>query len=438
MGDDQRADDGQHGARCGERAHHEPEAGPHRDETDRAEQPGQGAVGRFRGREHRLRALRARLDQQDVVAVLRFVRREPGAGLARDERVRAGGHVAERHAHVAERRRSRVGAAVEARTRAAKALERARGDVGHGEAFPVVEAPRDACVERECAELRAVGAHLARRQRQRTRVLVAIGLMEPTGIDPVVAPDARVLVFGDRLRRAVGPPPAPRLALLAPLVHLDVALERERIGDDAELRVRERRSRRDIAGHVHQPAFVRRVDALRGRLDHRRRTFGQAVAAAHANAERNGVTALFADSTQPMAGEYDLVVANILSNPLRVLAPAICAHVRSSGRLALSGILREQAEEINAIYAQWLPMQVADVRETWHHHPEDDGQVTRGNVIRETRTGDGQTVTRRYEGTFTNMRCGALTIPERHDDNEWALAGRLKREWLRGVMRSDQ
>ena len=91
----------------------------------------------------------------------------------------------------------------------------------------------------------------------------------------------------------------------------------------------------------------------------------QAVAAAHANAERNGVTALFADSTQPVAGEYDLVVANILSNPLRLLAPAICAHVRSGGRLALSGILREQADEIIAIYAQWLPMSVADVREDW-------------------------------------------------------------------------
>ena len=91
----------------------------------------------------------------------------------------------------------------------------------------------------------------------------------------------------------------------------------------------------------------------------------QAVEAARANAERNGVTALFADSAQPVAGEYDLVVANILSNPLRVLAPAICAHVRSGGSLALSGILREQADEIIAIYAQWLPMQVADVREDW-------------------------------------------------------------------------
>jgi len=91
----------------------------------------------------------------------------------------------------------------------------------------------------------------------------------------------------------------------------------------------------------------------------------QAVEAARANAERNGVTALFADSATPVAGEYDVVVANILSNPLRVLAPAICAHVRQGGKLALSGILREQIDEIIAIYAQWIPLQVADVREDW-------------------------------------------------------------------------
>ncbi|RIX44161.1 MAG: 50S ribosomal protein L11 methyltransferase [Rhodocyclales bacterium GT-UBC] len=91
----------------------------------------------------------------------------------------------------------------------------------------------------------------------------------------------------------------------------------------------------------------------------------QAVDAARANAERNGVEALFADSADPVAGQYDLVVANILSNPLRVLAPAICAHVRPGGRLALSGILREQAEEIIGIYAQWLPLVVADTCEDW-------------------------------------------------------------------------
>ena len=90
-----------------------------------------------------------------------------------------------------------------------------------------------------------------------------------------------------------------------------------------------------------------------------------AVEAARANAERNGVMATFHDSAQPVAGAYDLVVANILSNPLRLLAPAICAHVRRGGRLALSGILREQADEIMAIYGQWLPIQVADFREDW-------------------------------------------------------------------------
>ncbi|MCL2635898.1 MAG: 50S ribosomal protein L11 methyltransferase, partial [Betaproteobacteria bacterium] len=90
-----------------------------------------------------------------------------------------------------------------------------------------------------------------------------------------------------------------------------------------------------------------------------------AVEAARANAETNGVAALFADSAQPVAGEYDIVVANILANPLRVLAPAICAHVRPGGCLALSGILREQAAEIIGIYAAWLPLEIADVREDW-------------------------------------------------------------------------
>ncbi len=91
----------------------------------------------------------------------------------------------------------------------------------------------------------------------------------------------------------------------------------------------------------------------------------QAVDAANANAASNDVAARFADSAETLAGEYDVVVANILSNPLRVLAPAICAHVRAGGRLALSGILREQAEEIIAVYAPWIPLQVADMREDW-------------------------------------------------------------------------
>jgi ribosomal protein L11 methyltransferase len=91
----------------------------------------------------------------------------------------------------------------------------------------------------------------------------------------------------------------------------------------------------------------------------------QAVTAARNNAARNGVSARFDDSTVKLDGQFDLVVANILSNPLKALAPAICAHVRPGGRLALSGILSAQAEELMAAYAPWIPLTLADTREGW-------------------------------------------------------------------------
>jgi ribosomal protein L11 methyltransferase len=91
----------------------------------------------------------------------------------------------------------------------------------------------------------------------------------------------------------------------------------------------------------------------------------QAVVAATSNAERNNVSACFADSTREIRGQFDIVVANILSNPLRVLAPAICSHVRPGGKLALSGILAEQSEELLATYAPYLALSVADTRDGW-------------------------------------------------------------------------
>lgn len=91
----------------------------------------------------------------------------------------------------------------------------------------------------------------------------------------------------------------------------------------------------------------------------------QAVAAARANAERNEVSVQFDDSRQPVAGEFDIVVANILANPLKALAPALASHVRPGGRLALSGILAEQAEELMEIYSPYFAMAIADTREGW-------------------------------------------------------------------------
>ena len=82
----------------------------------------------------------------------------------------------------------------------------------------------------------------------------------------------------------------------------------------------------------------------------------QAVEAARANAERNQVGIEFSDSHQPVTGQYDIVVANILSNPLKALAPALASHVRPGGWLALSGILAQQAEELMAIYRTYFAM----------------------------------------------------------------------------------
>ena len=42
----------------------------------------------------------------------------------------------------------------------------------------------------------------------------------------------------------------------------------------------------------------------------------------------------------------DVVVANILANPLIVLAPALAARTRAGGRIALSGILDDQADDV--------------------------------------------------------------------------------------------
>jgi ribosomal protein L11 methyltransferase len=92
----------------------------------------------------------------------------------------------------------------------------------------------------------------------------------------------------------------------------------------------------------------------------------RAIEAAAYNAENNGVQAQFSLADRPGGGEtYDVVVANILANPLRALAPALCAHVRPGGRLALSGILSEQADEIAAIYAPWARLSVFGHYEGW-------------------------------------------------------------------------
>ncbi|MBA4143640.1 MAG: 50S ribosomal protein L11 methyltransferase [Nitrosospira sp.] len=61
----------------------------------------------------------------------------------------------------------------------------------------------------------------------------------------------------------------------------------------------------------------------------------------------------------------DVVVANILANPLIMLAPILMAATRAQGRIALSGILMEQAEGVMRTYRQWFDMLIFREQEGW-------------------------------------------------------------------------
>lgn len=91
----------------------------------------------------------------------------------------------------------------------------------------------------------------------------------------------------------------------------------------------------------------------------------EAVAIAETNARRNEVEGEFFESGSLPAFAADMVVANILANPLKVLAPIIAGRCRSGGYVALSGILADQAADVESAYAPWLSLEVSAKEEGW-------------------------------------------------------------------------
>jgi ribosomal protein L11 methyltransferase len=93
----------------------------------------------------------------------------------------------------------------------------------------------------------------------------------------------------------------------------------------------------------------------------------QALQASLENAKRNGVEdrlSLFLPKDQPTL-KADVVVANILAGPLKELAPTIIEFVAKDGKLALSGVLENQSNELQQIYGQWCAMDPIAVQEEW-------------------------------------------------------------------------
>lgn len=91
----------------------------------------------------------------------------------------------------------------------------------------------------------------------------------------------------------------------------------------------------------------------------------QAIQSSLYNAEQNAVTADFYHASQYQSQEFDIVVANILSSALSVLAPALAKSCKAGGKIALSGILREQESAVSAIYAQWFDMESPQYMDSW-------------------------------------------------------------------------
>ncbi|MHB0925170.1 MAG: 50S ribosomal protein L11 methyltransferase [Gallionellaceae bacterium] len=92
----------------------------------------------------------------------------------------------------------------------------------------------------------------------------------------------------------------------------------------------------------------------------------QAVIASRDNASANqvGNVQFFLPNDAP-GGQYDLVVANILTNPLRMLAPLLANATRQGGQIVLSGILEEQAQDVMNIYQQWFDLNAPIFEDGW-------------------------------------------------------------------------
>lgn len=90
----------------------------------------------------------------------------------------------------------------------------------------------------------------------------------------------------------------------------------------------------------------------------------QSVANALENCDLNGVShagpspafTIRRGSIDDAAGPYDLILANILAEPLISMAAPIVAHLKKGGALVLSGLLTIQADKVAAAYqATGLP-----------------------------------------------------------------------------------
>jgi ribosomal protein L11 methyltransferase len=91
----------------------------------------------------------------------------------------------------------------------------------------------------------------------------------------------------------------------------------------------------------------------------------QAVESARQNSARNHADVTYGLPADCPAGEFDIVVANILSNPLKLMSSMLSSKVKPGGSIALSGILARQADEVARVYERWIDIEVWREHEGW-------------------------------------------------------------------------
>jgi ribosomal protein L11 methyltransferase len=93
----------------------------------------------------------------------------------------------------------------------------------------------------------------------------------------------------------------------------------------------------------------------------------QALIATRDNAVRNGVAGTLTITGDPALAprSTDVLLANILAGPLVELAPRFAAALGPAGRLALSGLLPEQADAVTAAYRPWFHIDTTTMRDGW-------------------------------------------------------------------------
>jgi ribosomal protein L11 methyltransferase len=89
-----------------------------------------------------------------------------------------------------------------------------------------------------------------------------------------------------------------------------------------------------------------------------------AIEATVLNAQANQVS-LKTGFPDVATGTYQTVLANILATPLKVLAPLLWSRVAPGGSLVLAGILERQADDLEAAYAAYGQLKIADQEEGW-------------------------------------------------------------------------